>query len=145
MEMVRFLCHAGAKINPVGEVPDVPLTASIQANNTEALVFLLEHGANHVYTNACGNTVLHSAAIFGSIETIGILASRKLHGLDVLKKNRRGRTAIQEFENRDGVSDELKMAFRGLLSSVELPRASQGDPDDDEADVFVNAVESWNI
>lgn len=146
MEIAQYLYDEGAKINPMWEegVVDMPLSYAVQVNNTAALAFLLDHGAKYIYANTFGNTVLHLVAMFGNIETMDILTSRKLHGLDVHAKNRKDMTAVQEFESRALVSDELRKAFQRLLSSVELPVTSQGHFDDDIGDVFVDAVESLN-
>lgn len=158
-EMVRYLHQQGAKLNLIDANWDTPLSYSIyhqtQDKGHESFALLLELGADHLVVNKFGNTLLHMIAMAGNIETMKIVAEKKLNGLNVYTKNKEGHTPLEVFEQRDEISDELKIAFDRLLQSVEptVELAGKYDPGekvglnmkedlDEERDIFEDALEN---
>lgn len=86
-KVAGFFLSQGANINNVDKDGDTPLTEAIRLNAHNCLLLFLDEGANIRTRNHRGWTVLHFAAAYGDIESIQILTSSCLRGLNIQARN----------------------------------------------------------
>jgi ankyrin repeat protein len=89
-KVARFFLSQGANINNVDKDGDTPLTEAIRLNAHNCLRLFLDEGADVRTVNHRGWTVLHFATAYGDIETIQILTSSCLSGLDIQAHSMQG-------------------------------------------------------
>ncbi|KAK3372296.1 hypothetical protein B0H63DRAFT_550805 [Podospora didyma] len=118
IEIVRYLLRRGADINTVDTYGTSPLHRAVRQNFLNGLELLLEAKANHLGVSKLRGTILHCAALSAKAATMQLMARHDLTGLDPDIKNSDGYTAMQVFEKRPMVSDELREAFAALMAKV---------------------------
>jgi ankyrin repeat protein len=117
-KVARFFLSQGANINNVDKDGDTPLTEAIRLNAHNCLRLFLNEGANVRTRNHRGWTVLHFAAAYGDIESIQILTSRCLRGLNVQAHNIHGKMPRDCLLERQRLPQGVLEAFESLLRSV---------------------------
>lgn len=143
----KYLLMHGGDINHVDIDGDTPLSETIRKNRHDALKSLLSKNPGYHHVNNVGQTVLHIAAMAGNTETVQILADAGLTGLDPEAQDCRGWTASKTFEERLGVSNATKDAFRTLIESVNeagrmIRRKEDGPISGDKGEEFFDALET---
>jgi ankyrin repeat protein len=117
-KVARFFLSQGANINNVDKDGDTPLTEAIRLNAHNCLRLFLDEGANMRTRNHRGWTVLHFAAAYSDIESIQILASSCLRGLNVQARNIQGNMPRDCLFERQHVPHGVLEAFESLLKSA---------------------------
>jgi ankyrin repeat protein len=123
-KVARFFLSEGANINNVDKDGDTPLKEAIRLNAHNCLRLFLDEGADVRTVNHRGWTVLHFAAACGGIETIQILTSSCLRGLDIQARNIQGNMPRDCLFERQHIPHAVLEAFESLLRSVTLEAAS---------------------
>lgn len=137
----NWLIQKGADIESLDVVGYSPLLEAIRYCNAEVAEALLRHGARvDVKTNG-GRTVLHVLASTGNLAGTNVLLQFPLPGLSTEIRDSKGMTALQIFENRVGPPDGMQEAFFKLLHHIN----SRSESEDNEEDVFVDAVASLTV
>ena len=99
------------------------LLFAIALHASRCVQSLLLRGARyHFWTGQGTMTALHEAARYSDVHMLEILARHGMAGLDIHARYE-GCTAQDFFDEREGKSDELKAAFKRLLSAVERANA----------------------
>lgn len=95
-----------------------------------------------------GSSTLHYAATTGSVELMKLFLESGLCGLDAELKDNQGRTALEIFNGRLDVTEELRGTFMRLLFSISRPDTvgaeSQVSNSDSDSPEFFDADESWD-
>lgn len=143
----RLILKHGANINTFDLEGDSPLTEAITRNAHQVLELFLLHGPSHTFINHHGHTILHKAAVTADVATCSILTNAKLKGIDSDVVDHRGMTALQHFNKRMEIPDELEAAFEALVECIrqanaENDSASQLDDESNGDDDFVDAQET---
>ena len=130
-ECALYLIQQGANLDiangpngdgdaPIHMVSDVPAV----------LQLLLTRGAEYTRTNGYNRTILHCAASLVSAETIQILTTHGLKGIDTEIKDVDGKTArdlVEEREDDDETGSDVKLRFYCLLDKIAAAK-KPGDP-----------------
>lgn len=95
-----------------------------------------------------GYSTLHYVATTGSVELMKLFLESGLCGFDAELKDNQGRTALDIFNGRLDISEELRDTFMRLLECMSRPdtagAGSQSDNGDSESPEFFDADESWD-
>ncbi|KAK0623417.1 ankyrin repeat-containing domain protein [Immersiella caudata] len=152
VDVARFLLDHGADVNHRSPDDDTPLSLAMIYRSHDGLRLLLERGVDYsTIDHTDGSTVLHFAAV-SDAETMSILGTHGLRGLDLSLKNKAGQTARQCFEARSDIDKGLREAFEMLLDSVvaanqtlhALPSDQDSEGEESESasdDAFSDALE----
>jgi ankyrin repeat protein len=136
--VMQCLLDGGADIDCADEHGNTPLFYSVMYKSHENLRFLLDQKANYTHVDKLGRTVLHLIAMTGDIETMNILATSPLTGLDRSAIDKEGFTAYQMIQQRDWVPEGLLGAFDALLQAIDAGNCI-------EEDVFYDAFEMIEV
>lgn len=117
-EIGAYLLAHGADMHHGGDNNDSPLFQSFFHNSHEFLRMLLQKGAEYKGVNKAGSTLLHAAALEADLETIEILISARLRGLNVDLADKHGKTALDIVRERVACPDGFKTAFERMLRSL---------------------------
>lgn len=141
----KHLLELGADIEHIDEDGDTPLFQAVASNAHGCLKMLLSRKANHLHKRRGSQTLLHFAAGYGDEQTLKILTTARLKGLDVTAKDSKSMNARQHFAKRTGLSRETVEAFDALIASLQENNMETEELFDlesgDEGD-FVDALES---
>jgi ankyrin repeat protein len=118
VNVARFMLAQGADINNVDKDGDTPLTESVRLNSHGCLELFLGNSADYHTVNKRGRTILHFAAAHADVNTLDILASHHLFGLDTEAHDARGKTPMECLLERQYVSPLTISAFKTLLKSI---------------------------
>lgn len=99
-DAVRLLLDHGAHANCANDAGCTPFYQSVRFNSHEALEILLTTDIQHSLRDRSGRTVLHWAAKWADIRTLGLLRQARLRGVHVEDKRDDGLTAIDVAEQR---------------------------------------------
>ena len=125
-DLASKLLDYGADIDSLDGSGRSPLFRAVHKDNTELTKQLLDIGAKYDTTDLGGRGILHWIACCGSIDTMKMVANRKLLALDVEAKDKDGCTPWDYFqskrrgylhEGREPLEAE-EAVFRTLLNSV---------------------------
>ena len=97
---------------------DSALHNALHYNNAGVISLLLSHRANYATWSSSGNSIFHTTAVGGSLNTIDILLAAKLKGVDPDAKNRQGLTALELAQQRETKPDGFLQKVRLLLADV---------------------------
>ena len=128
-DAVRLLLNHGADPNCTNLAGFAALHQGVRYNCHKALTVLLEVGVDHTVHDKKKRTVLHWAAQYADLETLGLLRCERLHGLHADDQCENGLVAIDIAENRrdqelargpeyNTVVSEWIAAFSNLLESL---------------------------
>ncbi len=130
----EVLVGRGSDMNARGDAGATPLLKAISASQPAMINILVREGARFDIFDACGRGVLHYAAAYSDNETLHLLASIGIYGVDVDARDADGLTARDIFRdlrdesyvrpNRAPFEDESE-AFEALLASVNQPRVEE--------------------
>ena len=115
---LEALLDCGADINSQDNDGDYPIHNALHYNNERALRVLLNRGANYTRWISTGNSIIHLAAIAGSLNTVDILIAANLKNVDPDAKNRQGYTALELARQREDKPDGFVHKLRLLLADV---------------------------
>lgn len=99
-DAVRLLLDHGAEVNCANDTGCTSLHQSVRFNSHEALEIILNTDVQHSSRDRCGFSVLHWAAEWADIRTLGLLRQARLRGVHVEDKRADGLTAIDVAEQR---------------------------------------------
>jgi ankyrin repeat protein len=115
---VSYLLDHGANIDQRCDLGYTAVLNATERNSHNALLLLLERGAQPRITTIGQNSILHIVAEHGDVRTMEIFTNLKLCNLDAHAKNTNGETALDILKRRIDRPSEITEAFEGLLSSV---------------------------
>jgi ankyrin repeat protein len=122
-ELVQCLLDNGAEINLRPHKTSLtPLATAVWRSKPLTVQRLLARGADPSTVCADGQTILHLAAAFADMETMGVLAANlcdNIEKLDVELRNDDGQTARQVLEQRDGCDVGLLELFDVLSDGIQ--------------------------
>ena len=120
-ELVRLLLEEGLDPKAVNEAGETPAAVAVQAGKPDAAAVLLEAAPElGRMQDKNGNTLLHTAAAYGTAEQFSSLTD--LAGLNLDARNGEGKTAlmyVSEFGGKAAVKRLLKAGADPLAESAE--------------------------
>ena len=116
---VKFLLEHGAEVNIANLMGETPLIVAVQANAHGSIPILLAHGASLIRYTRSGRSVLHQAADYSDEDTLRLLTSVRIRGIDIKHKDGDGHTAWDLARKRTDVKPEWRAAFADLIASVD--------------------------
>jgi len=115
----RYLLHRGADRYVANKYGYTPLRETIHYNCHDFLRMLLETETRYRNdVSKAGSSILHSLALEGDTETVGILRAANMSGLDIDMRNLKGETAMDMCGKRIGAPEGFTEAFSQLLESL---------------------------
>ena len=116
---LKILLQSHADVNQQTNSGENALMIAVTLNQHSSLRVLLSHNAKHTLYSETGHSILHKAAEYGDIETLQILASLPIKGLQVSQKDTCGNTPLLLAQQRTDEISEWHIAFATLLASVD--------------------------
>ncbi|GAB1309968.1 hypothetical protein MFIFM68171_00178 [Madurella fahalii] len=120
----RYLLERGADRHTTNKYGDTPLFETIYHHSHEFLQMLLDHGTRYDAVNKAGSSILHAVALEGDVQTVEILRSAGLAGIDTQLKNSHGDTAVEVCQKRIGAPAGFVESFLGLISMLEAAESA---------------------
>lgn len=118
-DIVQMLLDYGADINHKSRRGRTALDYAVKENYHAGLWILLRNGADHASVTCKGSTLLHSAANWGDIDTLQLLAEAQLKGIDPNARDGYGWTAEECADTYCAHEEpEWHETFRDLLESI---------------------------
>lgn len=129
IKMITVLLHHGANLNSVDHGGDTPLSIYFQsiqfADRTETCQFLLEHGADPLWTSPDGQNLAHLAMHAHNVN-INVLQTLTTHGVDLAAKDNNMKSILHHGAIHGSLSKEiLKFIQRNNLLHLD-DRDTQG-------------------
>ena len=112
------LLDNGADINARDNDGDSPLLQSIFSNADDVTQLLLSRGATYTLWFSMGHSILHLAALSGSLRTLDILRDAKIQDVDPDALSRQGQTALQVAQSRTSKPDGFITKLQELLAEI---------------------------
>lgn len=114
----RYLLEKGAEKHSCNKYGDTPLRETVYHNCHEFLQMLLDMGTRYDDVNSSGSSILHAVALEGDVETVKILQTANLTGLNAQLRNAKGETAMEVLQNRMSPPVGFLEAFSQLLAPL---------------------------
>jgi len=126
LAIAKYLVACGASMNLRDKHGYSAIFVAIIYKSHKVLALLLENGAVYTQNDNNGNSILHMAADFGTIETLGVLANFPLYEADPQARNSKDLTAMDIAQARVDMLDGLFfLAFKDFIElAVECGRQS---------------------
>ena len=118
VQAVCALLDNGANINVLDGDGDSLLMQSIFSNADDVTQLLLSRGATYTSWCSTGDSILHLAALSGSLRTLEILRNAKIQDVDPEAPNHRGQTALQAAQARASKSESFIEKLQELIAEV---------------------------
>ncbi|KAL9122318.1 MAG: hypothetical protein Q9187_001127 [Circinaria calcarea] len=118
VDIMKTLLDCGAKINSTDWEGDPALFNPIFYGIDDATQLLLSCRADYTLANHNGQTVLHYAAMYGTLKTLEILQNASLIKLNPNAVDSKGKTALQAAEEREGKEEGFVEIFRAFHFSI---------------------------
>ena len=118
VQAASALLDNGANTNVLDNDGDSPLLQSIFSNADDATQLLLSWGATYTSWCSMGDSILHVAALSGSLRTLETLRNVKIHIIDPDTLNRQGQTALRIAQARASKPDGFIGKLQELLMEV---------------------------
>jgi ankyrin repeat protein len=146
--VAECLLQLGAEVNASNNDHNTPLFEAMRYANAATVEVLLRHGARVDLLNKARQTILHTAATWGDEGCISLLINegrlRGGQGVDVLARDRNGRSALDCLRNRSGMAQEIVTAMVRLLENLgcqdgrieEIHDDNETDSEDGEIEFF---------
>lgn len=131
---VKVLLQHGADVNNRDWEGDVALSDAISSRSHQSAQILLNHGVNYGNVNNYGWGTLHKLAANGDELMMQLFTKIRMRGVDRNLRNLAGKTAMDLFEERDEVSNDLRKSFEELLDSL-VEDDSDVDEGEDQGDI----------
>ena len=112
------LMSHGSDINTIDIEGYSPLMNALFTGKDENVQLLLKRKADYTVINNYGQTVLHQAALSGSLATLEILRSANLSRIDPNAKDQKGKTAFQLAQGRHTKPEGFINLFLTLLFEI---------------------------
>ena len=125
LHTVRTLIENGSNCDYADESGDNLLHQAIWSHAKKVLGFLLECGAPRTCYNLARRSALHYAALYGDIETLEVLVSAVIEGLDPDAVDIRGKTPLQLAQEREVKPECFVDKLQELLSGIRTRNATQ--------------------
>ena len=149
VDLTRALLDNGADIDALDIHDDTPLKHAILFNRHDNIKLLLQRGAKYGQRHYESTSILHTVAAHSNVDTLRILCTAKLHGIDTEIRNKEGRNPIQEAQARGAKPEGFIEKFEELLAGIrarnddskfDLGNNSSCEKEEPE-DYFVDALE----
>lgn len=126
------------------------LLFAIQSNGHKVLEVLQRFSANYLLSDRKGRTILHFAAMYADVRTLGLLTKTRMTGLQLdAREKDTNKTAIECAQERSDTTQEWWTAWSDLLRSVDdtTSRVQEVETDDEGEgeDTFEDALEHLAI
>ena len=121
--VAKSLLDKGAEINIISKNGESALLLSVYRNADDVTQLLLSRGANHGSRSGTGYSILHLAALSGSLRTLKILRDARLQYVDPDALSRQGHTAIKLAFARVSKPDGFIQKLQGLLVDIRTRNA----------------------
>ncbi|KAJ4374319.1 hypothetical protein N0V83_003060 [Neocucurbitaria cava] len=133
--VAEYLLRRGANPHNIDNSGMSCVAKAIHSGANGVLKLLLSFKAEYSHINNQGCSILHTAAESEAVteETLEILVSAPLHGVDIGLRNKSGRTAAQVFGLRTDVNGAFRAKFRQLLDSIVPPEPRTAGPSHPDA------------
>ena len=119
---VRRFLDLGADPNLYGySARETAIHFAVSFDRHDMIPLLLERGADYTALNAAGSSIAHMAARSASTETISVLAESNLVDLDVLLRNKDGKTPADYLSERSTLTESeqgLHAEFDRFVESI---------------------------
>jgi len=118
---LKVLLQYGADMNCQTFDCEFPLNIAVAKNNIEAIRLLLDAGADPALTTMTNRTILHTAAECANCNTLYVLETANLLGLDPDAKDSDDCTAFQVLDSRcrrEDVDSNMRVVFGRLIEMV---------------------------
>ncbi|XP_074605773.1 transient receptor potential cation channel subfamily A member 1-like isoform X1 [Acropora palmata] len=136
VEIIDHLIKKGASILPLpGSTSPSPLMCAVKRGQTNAIMYLLQHGAQMHYRDSFGRTCLHVAADSGIVHTVDLIL--QIDGMDLINSVDKDRRTPLHYAASKGNPQIVKK----LLCA----RADFNVQDEEEKLPFHLATESGNL
>jgi ankyrin repeat protein len=149
--MATFLLERGANLNVESTKGETPLMEAVIHNSSRCLSLFLSKDGPYENQSKRGNSILHLAALTGTLATLNILTQAKLRGIDIHARNVNGLTAMEIACERESSRNRRPEGFLGTFENLVLSMrdvsttGEQKDPDNDSdvdpTEVFTDAPE----
>ena len=113
----EVLITRGAELNTIADNGETALLHAISLNSHEMIHLLLQHHADHCIKTPLGESLLHYAAQYSDLGSLGILCAADLRGLKI-EDRAKGYTALEMADRRRQVPPEWLPKFQELIASV---------------------------
>ena len=125
---IEALYQRGADLDIRDPDGDALILGAVRWNDTKMLIFVAEKGAKFDVIGYHKRNIFHWAACRGTIETMGLLAEKRIKGIDVAAKDCFGLAAAELFEKRrseffiseKAPIEEERAAFDALVASMQV-------------------------
>ena len=119
---LEILLRHGAKIDLPSFDRETAMTVAVQSNSHHAISFLLAHGASLRQYTVSGRSLLHVAAEYSDQETLRLLTSARIRGVEIRHKDLAKITARNLARQRSDVTSEWRATFADLIGSVDVDK-----------------------
>ena len=128
---LEFLLRNGAKIDVPNQLGETALTAVIQMNTYSSIPILFANGANPRHHSLSSRSILHEAAEYGDEQTLRLLTSARIRGVQTQLKSADGQTTWDLARKRTDATPQWRAAFADLVASLEesMPEPPSGVPE----------------
>jgi ankyrin repeat protein len=122
-DMVRLLVERGADLEARDIHRYTPLLRAVDSSSHVTLQLLLDAQTDHRVVTALGKTLLHVAASRANLETLQMLSTVPLAGVDEDAVDSQNMTTMDRFttDNPSFDDEAVKEAFAAVLRQVEVP------------------------
>ena len=119
------LLECGADIDPRNNDGDTPLHESFHNYAHDVMKLLLIRGAKYTLPCSTGGTILHLAALSGSLKILEILQAACLRGIDPDHTDHQKKTPLQIAQERVMKEEGFVQKLQTLLYEIRIRNASQ--------------------
>ena len=141
---LQTLLDYGSEIDACDGEGDTPISYAIAYLRKNALLLLLEKGANYKLVNRVAWTILHFAAFYGSIRMIEILRVASMVDIDPYAKNKDGKTAFELAQQHKGKLGDFIDLFLTMLSEIRNRNDYLARQRGDSTDTVVEEIDGDN-
>ena len=137
---VRTLIDNGSDLDYADEVGDDVLHYTLGTRAKNVLSILLERGAPRVCHNSAKQSILHYAALYSDIETLELLVSAGLEGLDPDALDHKGKKPLQLAQEREDKAQGFADKLQELLSGIRTRNTTLNSSEESAARVGIREM-----
>lgn len=112
------LIQYGADLNISDSFGETAILTAVLENAHETITQLFNAGVDYTLKTNFGCTILHWAANDGDLQTLRLLTSARMRGVDVDARNEDGKTATELADARTEFDEAFNFSFEKLINSV---------------------------